>query len=81
MFSRFSNKIHPLVINKTFLFPINVLTNFEFLKTALIQASLFSVDRDTPLIVETNASYIAISATLNQSGRPVAFFLPYTYSK
>ena len=40
----------------------------------MLKASLVSVDRDTPLTVETDASDVAISTTLNQRGRPVAFF-------
>ena len=73
-FSRFSDKIHPLVVNKTFPLSEKVLCSYESMKAELIQASLFSIDRDIPLVIETDASDIAISATLNQSGRPVAFF-------
>ena len=73
-FSQFSDKIHPLVINKSFPLPKDVLNAYESLKNELVQASLFVIDRDVPLVVETDASDIGISATLNQSGRPVAFF-------
>jgi len=36
--------------------------------------SLGVINEDDPFVVETDASDIAVSATLNQSGRPVAFF-------
>ena len=36
---------------------------------------MYSIDETVPFPIETNASYHSISASLNQSGRPVAFFL------
>ena len=35
---------------------------------------VLTIDSTVPLVVETDASDHAIAATLNQSGRPVAFF-------
>ena len=32
------------------------------------------IDQSTPFAVETDASDFALSATLNQGGRPVAFY-------
>ena len=33
-----------------------------------------SIDEDRSFVLETDASNVAISATLNQNGKPVAFF-------
>ena len=43
------------------------------LKNQLARASLHPVDESIPFTVETDASFFAIAATLNQNGRPVAF--------
>ena len=39
-----------------------------------------SIDEDQSFVVETDASNVTISATLNQNGKPVAFF-SRTYNK
>ncbi len=72
--SHFSDKINLLVQNKTFPLPQDAKDAFNILKTEIENAVLVTVDNDSPLVVETDASDIAIAATLNQKGRPVAFY-------
>ena len=56
-------------------FPQNGATqkDFQNWKDAIAAAALFSINKNSPFVIEDNASDVAISATLNQSGRPVAF--------
>ncbi|BHF58955.1 hypothetical protein SprV_0100191000 [Sparganum proliferum] len=70
----FSDKIHLLIHNRTFPLPLKVIEAFDALKEGLAKATVTTVRYDTPLVVETDASDVAIAATLNQNGRPVAFF-------
>nr|VZI48276.1 unnamed protein product [Spirometra erinaceieuropaei] len=72
--SHFSDKIHLLIHNRTFPLPLKVIEAFDALKEELAKATVATVRYDTPLVVETDASDVAIAATLNQNGRPVAFF-------
>ena len=72
--ARFSDKIKPLIGNKTFPISGEGLQAFEDLKAELVQASLMTVDESLPFTVESDASDVAVSAVLNQNGRPVAFF-------
>ena len=72
--SHFSDKISPLVHNTIFPIPDSVKVSFLNLKTELEKAMLVSVDFSKTFVVETDASDVAIAATLNQDGRPIAFF-------
>jgi len=57
-------------------FPLGaaVVKVFDELKDDIANSAVQTVDGSLPLVVETDASEYAIAATLNQSGRPVAFF-------
>ena len=70
----FSAKIHPVSRNDTFPMPKETLEQFEMLKADIRAATVSAIDPDIPFVVETDASEFAIAATLNQAGRPVAFF-------
>ena len=56
-------------------FPLSfeAVKDFESLKQDIANASLQAIDENAPFVVECDASDMAISATLNQAGRPVAF--------
>ena len=47
---------------------------FIRLKTEIEKAAVYSIDENVPFMVETDATDAAVAATLNQGGRPVAFF-------
>ena len=43
------------------------------MKSELADATLASVDKNAPFTLETDASDVAVSAVLQQNGRPIAF--------
>ena len=69
----FSDKIRPLVDSKTFPLDDDALVAFNSLKKELEQVTLCSIDESLSFVVECDASEVAVSATLNQGGHPVAF--------
>ena len=71
---RYSEKIRPLNTNETFPLPQEALESFEALKEEIAAATLMTPIEGVQLEVETDASDYAIAASLNQAGRPVAFF-------
>ena len=66
--------MRPLNKNTTFPLPPDAEDSFNILKNDIKTASLATVDPDEHFVVETDASDFALGATLNQNGRPVAFF-------
>lgn len=69
----FADKIRPLAETKVFPITGSALDSFVFLKSELRKTALRSIDESLPFVVECDASNVAVSATLNQGGRPVAF--------
>ena len=71
---RFSDKIKPLTQNLKFPLSEAAESSFEELKNDIANSSLACPNNHDLLVIETDASDVALSATLNQCGRPVAFF-------
>ena len=70
----FSEKIKPFIATKEFPLREEALQALKTLKQDLTSDAFNVIDERLPLVLETDASDNAISATLNQEGRPVAFF-------
>ena len=54
--------------------PQTAVEAFECLKKTIEDAVVTAIDETIPIEVETDASKVATAATLNQNGKPVAFF-------
>ena len=72
--SHYSEKIKPLVINRVFPLKDQALSSVVNLKSKLADVTLSFINEKNPLTVETDASDVAIFATLNQNNRPVAIW-------
>ena len=70
---QFLDEIRPLA--ECVLFPRSksALASFYSLKEKLSKVTLSAINEDVPFTVECDASDVAMSASLNQHGRPVAF--------
>ena len=71
---QFSDKIKPLTQGTAFPMDNSLISAFESLKSDVVSSSLASPNGRDKLVIETDASDIALSARLNQNGRPIAFF-------
>ena len=69
----FSDIANPLYKSNKFPLDSKAEEAFKKLKDLLSKATLSSIDENCPFVVESDASDVAVSATLNQRGRPVAF--------
>ena len=70
---KFSDQICHLKGANQFPLKPSEMKDFENVKRSIAEAALRSIDESLPFVVECDASDVAVSATLNQSGRPVAF--------
>ena len=70
----FSVRIKPITGCKSFPLPQPAVEAVENLKKTIEDAVVTAIDESIPFVVETDASEVALVATLNQNGRPVAFF-------
>ena len=80
MFAYYAKWIPDFSDNITGLTNVNIfplcsspLAAFNTLRKELERASLNPIDESLPFVVECDASEVALSATLNQDGRSVAF--------
>ena len=70
----FSDRIKPITSHKSFPLPQKASEAFEERKNIIAKSVVSAIDETIPFEVETDASDVALAATLNQNGRPVAFF-------
>ena len=70
---QFSDKICPLTDTVSFPLDQKDLALLNALKDEHARVALSPSNEDIPFVVECDASDVAISASLNQTGRPVAF--------
>ena len=71
---KFSDKIKPLTGDPQFPLSEEALTAFAAMKSCIAESWVTTPNDSDLLVVETDASGYALSASLNQSGKPVAFF-------
>ena len=70
----FSERIRPLATPTAFPLSADTTKAFEDLKEAVEHSVLHAIIDKVSFVAETDASDKAVTATLNQSGGPVAFF-------
>ena len=72
--SQFLDKIKPLVITSKFSYRKEAVYAFNVLKNDLVNVTLEVIDDELAFTLETDASDVAISVTLNEKKRPIAFY-------
>ena len=71
---KFSDKVQPLIGNPEFPLSPSCAHAFEDLKKTISEACVVCPNREEVSVLESDASDFALSASLNQGGKPVAFF-------
>ena len=71
---QYSDKIQPLISSNSFPLSTVAIEAFEHVKRCILESCIVSPNDNDLLVVETDASGYALSASLNQNGKPVAFF-------
>ena len=72
--SKFSDKISSLTNDPTFPLSTTAVQAFNGLKRDIMNSCISCPNKHDLLVVETDASDSALSASLNQGGKPIAFF-------
>ncbi|XP_062891719.1 uncharacterized protein LOC134339275 [Mobula hypostoma] len=72
--SNYTDKARPLVKPTTFPLSAETRAAVSRIKGDIAKAAMHAVDEAIPFQVESEASDFVLAATLNQAGRPVAFF-------
>ena len=72
--SKFSDKIDPLTNDPTFPLSTTAVQAFNGLKRDIMNSWISCPNKHDLLVVETDDSDSALSASLNQGGKPIAFF-------
>ncbi|XP_038652364.1 uncharacterized protein LOC119965671 [Scyliorhinus canicula] len=70
----YADKARPLMQTTTFPPSTEACQAFSRIKADIAKATMRAIDEALPFQVESDASEVALAATLNQAGRPVAFF-------
>ncbi|KAL5255551.1 hypothetical protein ACHWQZ_G010951 [Mnemiopsis leidyi] len=71
---QYSDKIRPLISSDSFPLSKTAVEAFELVKKCIHESCIVSPNDKDLLVVETDASGYALSASLNQNSKPVAFF-------
>jgi len=61
-------------VHKSFLLPSEAVGMYEDLRKMAEKSFVTAIDEDIPFKVETDASEVALKATLSQDGKTVTFF-------